>query len=223
MTTLTKQLWDALCKIANPSTVIDLQDHEIADKLQEIACTALCSAPAPAPEASVRALDWSNFEGPKRNVEWRPDEQDLIYTAINYRDDEYGDQDEDAGQQIVERLLAAWRTAVISEQLTFEISARLLKEGDEARATLAVTPAHATDVVGVIAAFEAAYPELYYHIAKGTICAGEPLYGAIITTMGTTEVGHGESNISADDALRIAIENAGLTMPARDTTEGSAE
>ncbi|EHK77735.1 hypothetical protein SM0020_12445 [Sinorhizobium meliloti CCNWSX0020] len=58
------------------------------------------------------ALDWSNFEGPKRNVEWKPDDQDLIYTAINYRDDEYGDADEDVGQQLVERLLAAWRSSL---------------------------------------------------------------------------------------------------------------
>jgi hypothetical protein len=71
----------------------------------------------------------------------------------------------------------------------------------------------------MLAAFEAAYPELYYHIAKGKICAGEPLYGAIITTMGTTEIGHGESNISADDALRVAIDNAGLSLFA---TEGKA-
>lgn len=78
-----------------------------------------------------------------------------------------------------------------------------------------------TNLRGIVAAFETAYPELYYHIAKGKICAGEPLYGAIITTMGTTEIGHGESDISADDALRIAIENAGLTMPALATTEGS--
>ncbi|MQU93815.1 hypothetical protein [Sinorhizobium meliloti] len=90
-------------------------------------------------------LDWGNFEGAKRNVEWKPDDQDLIYTALNYRDDEYGDQDEDAGQQIVERLLAAWRSSVISEQLTFEISARLLKERDEARAALAATATEGSD------------------------------------------------------------------------------
>lgn len=54
-------------------------------------------------------LDWSNFDGPKRNADWKPDDQDLIYEAINFRDDDYGDADEDAGQQIVERLLAAWK------------------------------------------------------------------------------------------------------------------
>jgi len=68
---------------------------------------------------------------------------------------------------------------------------------------------------GIVAAFEEAYPELYYHIAKGKICAGEPLYGAIITTTGTAEIGHGESNGSADDAFQIAIKNAGITMPDR--------
>ncbi|MCF1471168.1 hypothetical protein FS763_04405 [Agrobacterium vitis] len=59
--------------------------------------------------ADVTGLDWSNFEGPKRNTEWKPGDQDLIYTAINFRDDEWGDADEDAAQQIVERLLAAWQ------------------------------------------------------------------------------------------------------------------
>ena len=52
---------------------------------------------------------------------------------------------------------------------------------------LAAMPAPA--VRGTVAAFEDAYPELYYHIAKGKICAGEPLYGAIITTMGNDHRG----------------------------------
>ncbi|SER58473.1 hypothetical protein [Rhizobium sp. NFR03] len=65
----------------------------------------------PPRERNVRQLDWSNFAGPKRNAEWKPDDQDLIYTAINFRDDEWGDADEDAGQQIVERLLQAWQEA----------------------------------------------------------------------------------------------------------------
>lgn len=84
--------------------------------------------------AGEEALDWSNFEGPKRNIGWKPDDQDLIYTAINFRDDEWGDADEDAGQQIVERLLTAWKSSVVTEQLVFEASARLLRERDEARA-----------------------------------------------------------------------------------------
>lgn len=84
-------------------------------------------------QAIAQPLDWANFEGPKRNPDWKPDDQDLIYTAINFRDDEYGDADEDAGQQIAERLLAAWKLTADSEQLTFEISARLLRERDEAR------------------------------------------------------------------------------------------
>jgi len=69
---------------------------------------------------------------------------------------------------------------------------------------------------GILERFEAAYPELYWHIAKGKICAGEPLYGAIITTIGTTEIGHGESDVSADEAFRIAIEDAGLSFSASD-------
>lgn len=70
----------------------------------------------PSPQSNVCGLDWSNFDGPKRNVEWKPDDQDLIYTALNYRDDEYGDADEDVGQQLVERLLDAWRRAALATE-----------------------------------------------------------------------------------------------------------
>lgn len=77
-------------------------------------------------------LDWGNFEGLKINVEWKPDGQELIYTAINFRDGEWGDADDDAAQQIVERLLVAWKDAVTTEQITFENAVRLLKERDEA-------------------------------------------------------------------------------------------
>lgn len=90
------------------------------------------TAPAEDVEGKEPPLDWSNFEGAKRNIDWKPDDQDLIYTAINYRDDEYGDADEDVGQQLVERLLAAWKTFAVSEQITFENAARLLKERDAA-------------------------------------------------------------------------------------------
>ncbi|MQW24261.1 hypothetical protein GHK69_00940 [Sinorhizobium meliloti] len=129
---LTKQLWEALYKIASPSTLFEVPREKQAEALQLIACTAMSTAPAPRAE-----LDWSSFVGPKRNVEWKPDDQELIYTALNYRDDEYGDQDEDAGQQIIERLLSAWNRAAVSEQFTFEIAARLLKERDAAEAARA--------------------------------------------------------------------------------------
>jgi len=63
-------------------------------------------AAAPQPSGPVGALDWSTFNGPVRNTSWAPDLQELIYTALNYLDGE-GDADEDAGEQIIERLLAA--------------------------------------------------------------------------------------------------------------------
>ena len=62
--------------------------------------------------------------------------------------------------------------------------------------------------MNLITAFESEYPELYWHIAKGKITAGEPLYGAIITTVLGVEIGHGESDVSAEDAFRIAIDAA---------------
>ncbi len=64
----------------------------------------------------------------------------------------------------------------------------------------------------VIAAFEKAYPHLYWHVAKGKITAGEPLYGAIITTIDGTEIGHGESAESAEAAFAAAIASAGLDL-----------
>ena len=82
---------------------------------------------------------------------------------------------------------------------------------------LYTSPPPQSNVTGVIAAFEAAYPELYWHVAKGKITAGEPLYGAIITDAFGKEIGDGESDVSADEAFRIAIEDAGLSL----ATEGS--
>jgi hypothetical protein len=90
---------------------------------------------APAPRGAEPTLEWGNFEGPKINVKWKPDDQDLIYTALNVYDGE-GDMDDDAREQIIERLLAAWKSAIASEQLTFDISARLLKERDRFRDAL---------------------------------------------------------------------------------------
>jgi len=105
---------------------------------------------------------------------------------------------------------ADW-TSTVRAAITAALSAM---EGE------AGTPTPVERSGGIVAAFEAAYPELYWHIAKGKICAGEPLYGAIITTMGTTEIGHGESDVSADEAFRIAVENAGLVLAA---SEGSTD
>lgn len=78
--------------------------------------------------------------------------------------------------------------------------------------TAGPTAAARGDVRGSFAAFEVAHPDLYWHIAKGKISAGEPHYGAIICTDGGTEIGEGESDVSADEAFRIAIEDAGLAL-----------
>ncbi|QXZ79617.1 hypothetical protein [Rhizobium sp. L51/94] len=76
---------------------------------------------------------------------------------------------------------------------------------------------HETRPVGVIGAFERDHPNLYWHLAKGKISAGEPLYGAIITTLAGTEIGQGESDISAAAAFSTAVQSAGLALFA--TTE----
>lgn len=83
-------------------------------------------------------------------------------------------------------------------------------------------PSPQTNLSGAIASFEAAYPELYWHVAKGKICEGEPLYGAAIFNSNNVEIGHGESDESADEAFRIAIEAATNRIHAAlATTEGS--
>ena len=65
--------------------------------------------------------------------------------------------------------------------------------------------AQVQDVAGAVEAFDKAHPELYWHIAKGKVTAGEPLYGAIITDLRGTKLGHGESDVSAIDAFNIAM------------------
>ncbi|MCK8780551.1 hypothetical protein M0654_11195 [Rhizobium sp. NTR19] len=94
------------CQPDDASKVKEATDEPSEDQYMD-SCNAF-NAP---PQNHVPALDWSYFDGPKRNVEWKLDDQDLIYTALNYRDDDYGDADEDVGQQLVERLLAAWKRA----------------------------------------------------------------------------------------------------------------
>ncbi|EPR19728.1 hypothetical protein L905_21725 [Agrobacterium sp. TS43] len=68
----------------------------------------------------------------------------------------------------------------------------------------------AHELAPTIAGFERDYPELYWHVAKGKVSAGEPLYGAIITDNRGTELGHGESDMSALTAFRAALANAKL-------------
>lgn len=73
--------------------------------------------------------------------------------------------------------------------------------------------AQVQDVAGTVEAFDKAHPELYWHIAKGKVTAGEPLYGAIIADLRGKELGHGESDVSAVDAFNIAVSAA--AAPAR--------
>lgn len=74
----------------------------------------------------------------------------------------------------------------------------------------ALSAASPATAVGIVDEFDTVYPELYWHVAKGKIAAGEPLYGAIIATIGGTEIGHGESDLSAEAAFALAISDAGL-------------
>lgn len=77
-------------------------------------------------------LDWSNFEGPKINTAWNPDLQDLIYTALTYRDNDFdGDKDEDCGEQIVERLLEALRSATAGVERAVEALEPFAKAADQ--------------------------------------------------------------------------------------------
>lgn len=75
---------------------------------------------------------------------------------------------------------------------------------------LPAAAARVKDVAGTVEAFDRDHPELYWHIAKGKIAAGEPLYGAIITDLRGKELGHGESDASAVDAFNIAVASSSL-------------
>ncbi|MEV5054629.1 Lar family restriction alleviation protein [Agrobacterium radiobacter] len=72
--------------------------------------------PQPAPSVAVKALDWSGFKGVQINDQWMPDDQELIYTAVGVYDGD-GDMDDDAREQIIERLLAAWQRSALSAQV----------------------------------------------------------------------------------------------------------
>lgn len=65
---------------------------------------------------SVEALDWSGFKGVRINDQWMPDDQELIYTALGVYDGD-GDMDDDAREQIIERLLSAWQRSALSAQV----------------------------------------------------------------------------------------------------------
>lgn len=78
----------------------------------------------PSGEEGEVELDWSTFDGPTLNPGWTPDLQELIYTALNVLEHN-GDEDDDAAEQIIERLLQALRSATTAE-----------RERNEARAAL---------------------------------------------------------------------------------------
>ena len=71
---------------------------------------AALTADAARAQGAIQVLDWANFDEIKLNREWLPDDQELIYTAINAYNGE-GDMDDDCLEQIIERLLLAWRRA----------------------------------------------------------------------------------------------------------------
>ncbi|WP_421365635.1 hypothetical protein [Agrobacterium tumefaciens] len=81
----------------------------------EIWIEPLYAAP-PAPSVVVKALDWSGFKGVQINDQWMPDDQELIYTALGVYDGD-GDMDDDAREQVIERLLAAWQRSALSAQV----------------------------------------------------------------------------------------------------------
>lgn len=70
----------------------------------------------PISAAATNDLDWSGFQGIKINREWMPDDQELIYTALGVYEGE-GDMDDDAKEQIIERLLAAWQLSSLSARV----------------------------------------------------------------------------------------------------------
>lgn len=64
--------------------------------------------PAPKP-GGIDFSNWTYNTLPERtgNVGWQPDLQELIYTAINHVEGDYEDADENAAEQVIERLVLA--------------------------------------------------------------------------------------------------------------------
>lgn len=62
--------------------------------------------PAPNP-GGIDFAHWTYNTLPERtgNIGWRPDPQDLIYTAINHVEGDYEDADDNAAEQVIERLV----------------------------------------------------------------------------------------------------------------------
>jgi hypothetical protein len=63
----------------------------------------------PGDRKRIDFANWSYNTLPERtgNVDWQPDLQDLIYTAINHVEGDYGDADENCAEQVIERLVLA--------------------------------------------------------------------------------------------------------------------
>lgn len=79
---------------------------------------------------------------------------------------------------------------------------------EQAREQRETTMGDGIPTIGMIS-FERAFPDLYWHVAKGKLTESEPMYAALILR-GEEEIGSGESNISAAAAFNIAFRNADL-------------
>lgn len=130
--------------------------------------------------ADAKKIDFSKWELntlPERtgNVRWQPDLQELIYTAINHVEGDYEDADENAAEQVIERLVLAIKT--------------LLREEQEQP----------------IARLEASRPNDWWVIGKGRTRPDEPLYGIeIMEGQSVFMAAQGEADTLAeaiDDAI----------------------
>jgi hypothetical protein len=79
---------------------------------------------------AAEPLDWTGFKGIQINKAWMPDDQELIYTAMGVYDHD-GDMDDDAPEQIIERLLCAWQGAVQAHEELRRLR-EAVKKADEA-------------------------------------------------------------------------------------------
>lgn len=111
----------ALTRIANWLAEYDQMPTPPGNQIRTAECDGQDAVPvtgqlpvgtaSPQPEQAV--LDWTGFKGIQRNREWLPTDQELIHTAMNVYDGD-GDMDDDAREQIIERLLFAWQNAELA-------------------------------------------------------------------------------------------------------------
>ncbi|MBD8556344.1 hypothetical protein IFT84_17690 [Rhizobium sp. CFBP 8762] len=179
------------------------QTHGFQKRVLRHIWLSLTTPPAPQPRPLTTVGEEAEKYRVERGEQWCKIFDTLRHYSMSNMIDEYG-----GGYPLVDLVSRDGEGVSIADG-----EYELVIMTDEIALAIAPPAPQPTDREKVLDAFEKAYPELFWHVGRGKVSAGEPLYGAIIATASGTEIGHGESDVSLDDAFKIAIRNAGLEWP----------